>query len=115
VLHPLLTCHGAKLASTLGAEPGSVANKIAGGAIKNAVYGAGINGLLAAAQGKDIGRGVALGASSGALGGALGAELASRGRIGKFASENPNLVSGGIGMLASPLIESAVGGNNSAY
>ena len=104
---PVESTWGQRLANTMGADLGTVGNKVAGGAIENSVYGAGIGGLSAAAQGKDIGKGMLTGGAAGGFGGAVGAELGQAGgAVGQFASAHPTITAGGISALAAPVMES---------
>ena len=104
---PVESTWGQRLANTMGADLGTVGNKVASGAIENSVYGAGIGGLSAAAQGKDIGKGMLTGGAAGGFGGAVGAELGQAGgAVGQFASAHPTITAGGISALAAPVMES---------
>jgi len=103
---PIESTWGQRLADTMGADLGTVGNKVAGGAIQNSVYGAGIGGLSAAAQGKDIGKGMLTGGAAGGFGGAVGAELGQAGgAVGEFATAHPTITAGGISALAAPVMD----------
>jgi hypothetical protein len=94
---------GSQLLSKAGiADAGQTGNAIGGKALENAVYGAGINGLLAGAQGQDVGKAMGRGAISGGIGGAAAGGLGQMGgSIGEFATAHPNITSGAIGMGAN--------------
>jgi len=92
---------GQQLLNKAGIES-QVGSKIGGQALENAVYGAGINGLLAGAQGQDVGKAMGRGAISGGIGGAAAGGLGQMGgSIGEFATAHPNITSGAIGMGAN--------------
>jgi hypothetical protein len=107
---------GSQLLSKAGiADAGQTGNAIGGKALENAVYGAGINGLLAGAQGKDVGRGMLTGAVSGGVGGAAAGGLGQMGgSIGQFAANNPGLTSTVIGGAANMALDNALTSNPSA-
>jgi hypothetical protein len=67
---------GQQLLNKAGVES-QVGSKIGGKALESAVINSGINGLLAGAQGEDVGKAMAMGAGTGAVGGAAGEGLAS--------------------------------------
>jgi hypothetical protein len=92
---------GQQLLNKAGIES-QVGSKIGGQALENAVYGAGINGLLAGAQGQDVGKAMGRGVISGGIGGAAAGGLGEMGgSIGEFATAHPNITSGAIGMGAN--------------
>ena len=68
---------GQKAANSLGTDYGTAGNKVLGKAIEGSVMNAGISGLMAGAQGEDVGKAMAMGAGTGAVGGAAGEGLAS--------------------------------------
>jgi hypothetical protein len=107
---------GSQLLSKAGiADAGQTGNAIGGKALENAVYGAGINGLLAGAQGKDVGRGMLTGAVSGGVGGAAAGGLGQMGgSIGQFAANNPGLTSTVIGGATNMALDNALTSNPSA-
>jgi hypothetical protein len=106
---------GSQLLSKAGiADAGQTGNAIGGKALENAVYGAGINGLLAGAQGKDVGRGMLTGAVSGGVGGAAAGGLGQMGgSIGQFAANNPGLTSTVIGGATNMALDNALTSNPS--
>jgi hypothetical protein len=78
---------------------------MAGGALQSGVMNAGISGLVAGAQGQDVGEAMGMGAATGAVGGAAGAGLASMagsggtlGSIGNFAAKHDVLVPAALSM-----------------
>jgi hypothetical protein len=84
-------------------------NAIGGKALENAVYGAGINGLLAGAQGKDVGRGMLTGAVSGGVGGAAAGGLGQMGgTVGQFAANNPGITSALVGGATNMALDNAL-------
>ena len=101
---------GSQLLSKAGvSDIGTTGSKIGGQALENAVYGAGINGLMAGAQGKDVGRGMLTGAVSGGIGGAAAGGLGQMGgTIGEFATAHPGLTSGAIGMGTNMALDNAL-------
>lgn len=107
---------GSQLLSKAGiADAGQTGNAIGGKALENAVYGAGINGLLAGAQGQDVGKAMGIGALSGGIGGAAGAGLAEApGAVGEFAAAHPMITSGAIGMGANTALNGLTTSNPSA-
>ena len=95
----------ADLTNNQGNIVGNTGLKMAGGALQSGVMNAGINGLLAGAQGQDVGEAMGKGALTGAVGGAAGAGLASMagsggtlGSIGNFAAKHDVLVPGALSM-----------------
>ena len=94
---------GESLLSKAGiADAGTTGGQIGGQALENAVYGAGINGLLAGAQGQDVGKAMGVGAVSGGIGGAAAGGLGhAPGAVGEFARAHPTITSGAIGMGAN--------------
>ena len=95
----------ADLTNQQGNIVGNTGLKMAGGALQSGVMNAGINGLLAGAQGQDVGKAMGMGAATGAVGGAAGAGLASMagsggtlGSIGNFAAKHDVLVPGALSM-----------------
>jgi hypothetical protein len=73
------------------------------------VYGAGINGLLAGAQGKDVGRGMLTGAVSGGVGGAAAGGLGQMGgTVGQFATNNPGITSALVGGATNMALDNAL-------
>jgi len=101
---------GSQLLSKAGiADAGQTGNAIGGKALENAVYGAGINGLLAGAQGKDVGRGMLTGAVSGGVGGAAAGGLGQMGgTVGEFATNNPGLTSALVGGATNMALDNAL-------
>jgi hypothetical protein len=99
---------GQELLNKAGVES-QVGSKIGGQALENAVYGAGINGLMAGAQGKDVGRGMLTGAVSGGVGGAAAGGLGQMGgTIGQFATNNPGITSAVIGGATNMALDNAL-------
>jgi len=107
---------GSQLLSKAGiADAGQTGNAIGGKALENAVYGAGINGLLAGAQGKDVGRGMLTGAVSGGVGGAAAGGLGQMGgTVGQFATNNPGITSALVGGATNMALDSALTSNPTA-
>ena len=107
---------GSQLLSKAGiADAGQTGNAIGGKALENAVYGAGINGLLAGAQGKDVGRGMLTGAVSGGVGGAAAGGLGQMGgTVGEFATNNPGITSALVGGTTNMALDSALTSNPTA-
>jgi len=101
---------GSQLLSKAGiADAGQTGNAIGGKALENAVYGAGINGLLAGAQGKDVGRGMLTGAVSGGVGGAAAGGLGQMGNtVGQFAANNPGITSALVGGATNMALDNAL-------
>jgi hypothetical protein len=101
---------GSQLLSKAGiADAGQTGNAIGGKALENAVYGAGINGLLAGAQGKDVGRGMLTGAVSGGVGGAAAGGLGQMGgTVGQFAANNPGITSALVGGATNMALDNAL-------
>jgi len=105
---------GQQLLNKAGIES-QAGSKIGGQALENAVYGAGINGLLAGAQGQDVGKAMGIGALSGGIGGAAGAGLSEApGAVGEFAAAHPMITSGAIGMGANTALNGLTASNPSA-
>jgi len=101
---------GSQLLSKAGiADAGTTSNTIGGQALENAVYGAGINGLMAGAQGQDVGKGMLKGAVAGGVGGAAAGGLGQMGgAVGEFATAHPMITSGGIGAITNAALNSAM-------
>lgn len=101
---------GSQLLSKAGvSDIGTAGSKIGGQALENAVYGAGINGLLAGAQGKDVGRGMLTGAVSGGVGGAAAGGLGQMGgTVGQFATNNPGITSALVGGATNMALDNAL-------
>jgi hypothetical protein len=101
---------GSQLLSKAGiADAGQTGNAIGGKALENAVYGVGINGLLAGAQGKDVGRGMLTGAVSGGVGGAAAGGLGQMGgTVGQFATNNPGITSALVGGATNMALDNAL-------
>jgi len=107
------------LADAFGQQGNIVGNtglKMAGGALQNSVINSGISGLIAGAQGKDVGEAMAMGAGTGAVGGAASEGLASMAGpggslsegVGNFAAKHDVLVPTTIGMGANAALSSAL-------
>jgi hypothetical protein len=106
------------LADAFGQQGNIVGNtglKMAGGALQSGVINAGINGLVAGAQGQDVGEAMGKGALTGAVGGAAGAGLASMagsggtlGSIGDFAAKHDVLVPAALSMGSGMALDSAL-------
>jgi hypothetical protein len=106
------------LADAFGQQGNIVGNtglKMAGGALQSGVMNAGINGLLAGAQGQDVGKAMGMGAATGAVGGAAGAGLASMagsggtlGSIGNFAAKHDVLVPAALSMGSNMALDNAL-------
>jgi hypothetical protein len=107
---------GSQLLNKAGmGDLGTTGNAIGGKALENAVYGAGINGLLAGAQGKDVGRGMLTGAVSGGVGGAAAGGLGQMGgTVGQFATNNPGITSALVGGATNMALDSALTSNPTA-
>ena len=83
---------------------------MAGSALQGGAINAGISGLMAGAQGKDVGEGMAKGAATGMIGGAAtGAMSGMDNAVGKFATEHPYITSGGIGLAANMALDKPYG------
>jgi hypothetical protein len=112
------------LADAFGQQGNIVGNtglKMAGGALQSGVMNAGINGLVAGAQGQDVGEAMGKGALTGAVGGAAGAGLASMagsggtlGSIGNFAAKHDVLVPAALSMGSGMALDSALTSNPTA-
>jgi hypothetical protein len=105
----------ADLTGQQGNIVGNTGLKMAGGALQGGVMNAGINGLVAGAQGQDVGEAMGKGALTGAVGGAAGAGLASMagsggtlGSIGNFAAKHDVLVPAALSMGSSMALDSAM-------
>jgi hypothetical protein len=106
------------LADLTGQQRNIVGNtglKMAGGALQGGVMNAGINGLVAGAQGQDVGEAMGKGALTGAVGGGAGAGLASMagsggtlGSIGNFAAKHDVLVPAALSMGSGMALDSAM-------
>ena len=107
------------LADAFGQQGNIVGNtglKMAGGALQNSVINSGISGLIAGAQGEDVGKAMAMGAGTGAVGGAASEGLASMAGpggslsegVGNFAAKHDVLVPTTIGMGANAALSSAL-------
>ena len=101
----------------LGAEHPVV--QYGGSALQGMATGAGIQGISNAVTGRPITEGMGTSALAGGIGGAATTGLSSQaeaggalGKVGQFAKANPMITSGGIGLLASPVISGALSGNN---
>ena len=100
---------GQTVANNAGWGESLTGNKIGGQALENAVYGAGINGLMAGAQGQDVGKGMLKGAVAGGVGGAAAGGLGQMGgAVGEFATAHPMITSGGIGAITNAALNSAM-------
>jgi hypothetical protein len=105
----------ADLTNNQGNIVGNTGLKMAGGALQGGVMNAGINGLVAGAQGQDVGEAMGKGALTGAVGGAAGAGLASMagsggtlGSIGNFAAKHDVLVPAALSMGSGMALDSAM-------
>ncbi len=105
----------ADLTGQQGNIVGNTGLKMAGGALQGGVMNAGINGLVAGAQGQDVGEAMGKGALTGAVGGAAGAGLASMagsggtlGSIGNFAAKHDVLVPAALSMGSGMALDSAL-------
>ncbi len=105
----------ADLTNNQGNIVGNTGLKMAGGALQGGVMNAGINGLVAGAQGQDVGEAMGKGALTGAVGGAAGAGLASMagsggtlGSIGNFAAKHDVLVPAALSMGSGMALDSAL-------
>jgi hypothetical protein len=105
----------ADLTGQQGNIVGNTGLKMAGGALQGGVMNAGINGLVAGAQGQDVGEAMGKGALTGAVGGAAGAGLASMagsggtlGSIGNFAAKHDVLVPAALSMGSGMALDSAM-------
>ena len=109
------------LADAFGQQGNIVGNtglKMAGGALQSGVMNAGISGLVAGAQGQDVGKAMGMGAATGAVGGAAGAGLASMagsggtlGSIGNFAAKHDVLVPAALSMGSNMALDNALTSN----
>jgi hypothetical protein len=101
------------LADAFGQQGNIVGNtglKMAGGALQGGVMNAGIGGLFAGAQGKDVGEGMAKGAATGMIGGAATGAMSGMGNaVGKFATEHPYITSTGVGLAANMALDKPYG------
>ena len=101
------------LADAFGQQGNIVGNtglKMAGSALQGGAINAGISGLMAGAQGKDVGEGMAKGAATGMIGGAAtGAMSGMDNAVGRFATEHPYITSGGIGLAANMALDKPYG------
>ena len=89
---------------------GNTGLKMAGSALQGGAINAGISGLMAGAQGKDVGEGMAKGAATGMIGGAAtGAMSGMDNAVGRFATEHPYITSGGIGLAANMALDKPYG------
>ena len=111
----------ADLTNQQGNIVGNTGLKMAGGALQSGVMNAGINGLVAGAQGQDVGEAMGKGALTGAVGGAAGAGLASMagsggtlGSIGNFAAKHDVLVPAALSMGSGMALDSALTSNPTA-
>lgn len=111
----------ADLTGQQGNIVGNTGLKMAGGALQSGVMNAGINGLVAGAQGQDVGKAMGMGAATGAVGGAAGAGLASMagsggtlGSIGNFAAKHDVLVPAALSMGSGMALDSALTSNPTA-
>jgi hypothetical protein len=96
----------ADLTGQQGNIVGNTGLKMAGGALQSGVMNAGINGLLAGAQGQDVGKAMGMGAATGMIGGAAtGAMSGMDNAVGRFATEHPYITSGGIGLAANMALD----------
>jgi hypothetical protein len=97
------------LADAFGQQGNIVGNtglKMAGGALQGGAINAGIGGLFAGAQGKDVGEGMAKGAATGMIGGAAtGAMSGMDNTVGKFATDHPYITSAGVGLAANMALD----------
>jgi hypothetical protein len=83
---------------------------MAGGALQGGAINAGIGGLFAGAQGKDVGEGMAKGAATGMIGGAAtGAMSGMDNAVGRFATEHPYITSTGVGLAANMALDKPYG------
>ena len=105
----------ADLTGQQGNIVGNTGLKMAGGALQSGVMNAGINGLVAGAQGQDVGEAMGKGALTGAVGGAAGAGLASMagsggtlGSIGNFAAKHDVLVPAALSMGSGMALDNAL-------
>ena len=106
---------GQQLLNKAGVES-QVGSKIGGKAIESSVYNAGINALVAGAQGEDVGKAMAMGAATGAVGGGAGAGLASMAGpsnsgleyIGNIAAKHDVLVPAALSMGSGMALDSAM-------
>jgi hypothetical protein len=96
---------GTRLLADAFGQEGNVAGntglKMAGSALQGGAMNAGLSGLMAGAQGKDVGEGMARGAATGMVGGAAtGAMSGMDNAVGRFATEHPYITSGGVSLAA---------------
>lgn len=106
------------IGNTFNTPVTGTAAKIGGSALEQGVYGAGIGALGSGVTGQDPLKGAATGMIAGGIGGAAQAGLASQagatgflGKAGQFAAEHPVITSGGIGMLAQPMLNGMMSGS----
>jgi hypothetical protein len=101
------------LADAFGQQGNIVGNtglKMAGGALQGGAINAGISGLMAGAQGKDVGEAMGKGAATGMIGGAATSSLSGMDNsVGKFATEHPYITGGGIGLAANLALDKPYG------
>ena len=97
------------LADAFGQQGNIVGNtglKMAGSALQGGAMNAGINALVAGAQGEDVGEAMAKGAATGMIGGAAtGAMSGMDNAVGRFATEHPYITSGGVGLAANMALD----------
>jgi hypothetical protein len=116
---------GTRLLADLTGQQGNIVGntglKMAGGALQNSVINSGINGLVAGAQGQDVGEAMGKGALTGAVGGTASEGLASMagsggtlGSIGNFAAKHDVLVPAALSMGSGMALDSALTSNPTA-
>ena len=99
------------LADVFGQQGNIVGNtglQMAGGALQGSVTGAGINGLMAAAQGQDVGEAMGKGAILGGVGGGAAGGIGSLAGSGGYAGQAGDLVAAH--PIAAPAVLSAGAG-----
>lgn len=112
----------ADLTGQQGNIVGNTGLKMAGGALQSGVMNAGINGLVAGAQGQDVGEAMGKGALTGAVGGAASEGLASMAGpggslsegVGNFAAKHDVLVPAALSMGSGMALDSALTSNPTA-
>ena len=87
---------------------GNTGLQMAGGALQGSVTGAGINGLMAAAQGQDVGEAMGKGAMLGGVGGGAAGGIGSLAGSGGYAGQFGNFVAAH--PIAAPAVLSAGAG-----
>jgi hypothetical protein len=109
---------GQQAMNAMGATPGSAMSQYGGSALQGAAGSMGIQGISNAVTGRPITEGMGVAGVAGGVGGAATQGLAGQagsegmmGKIGQFAKDNPLMTAGGIGLLATPVVNSMFNGS----